>query len=52
MHMSIAKDMWNYLEEVYSGKNILKKAFDVILFFEVKRVTNLISILCRFQEDL
>ena len=30
MHMSIMKEMWNYLEELYLGKNNLNRAFDII----------------------
>lgn len=30
MHISIVKEMWNYLEELYLGKNNRNKTFDAI----------------------
>jgi len=30
MHMSIVKEMWECVEELYSGSNNLNRAYDVI----------------------
>ena len=38
MHTSTLKEIWNYLEELYSGKNNLNRVFDVIHeMFQSKR---------------
>jgi len=44
MHTSTVKEMWNYLEELYSGKNNLNRAFDVIQeMFRSKKGNKILS---------